>query len=71
MDLRSALALAYLDGLHRKAREEAARRPTDTVRLDTPDRPRTVPLRPNGGAAWRCGCVEPRRNHAAGWCHRG
>jgi hypothetical protein len=49
LDLRSALALAYLDGLHRKAAEEDARRPADTVRLDTPARPATVPLRPRNG----------------------
>lgn len=47
--LRDALALAYLDGLERKAREEATRRPARSVRLDDTGRAPHVALRPNGG----------------------
>jgi hypothetical protein len=45
LDLRALLALSYLDGLHRKAAEEAARRPPESVRLDAPDRAPFVRLR--------------------------
>ena len=47
--LADLFAAAWRDGLQRKAREEAARRPAASVRLDTPDRAPFVPLRPTGG----------------------
>jgi hypothetical protein len=47
--LREALALAYLDGLQRKAAEAAQERAGRTIRLDTPGRAPVVPLRPTGG----------------------
>lgn len=42
--LRELLALAYIEELAQRAAQEDARRPADTVRLDTPDRAQFVPL---------------------------
>jgi hypothetical protein len=48
LSLRDLMALAYLDGIERKARESAAERLTRHVRIDDTGRAPVVPLRPNG-----------------------
>jgi hypothetical protein len=49
MSLRDLYALAYIEGLDRKAAERHVTGRTHTVRLDDTGRPPYVPLRPNGG----------------------
>lgn len=48
-ELREYFTAAWLAGLEDKARQEAERRPAQSVRLDGTDRAPLVPLRPTGG----------------------